>query len=70
MTVRVSEVDLVQRLDQNEKISLIKHFLYNFEKQSRFFTIFTGFISILQTFSRSGKLLGKFQDFQESVRTL
>ena len=38
-----------------------------------FFTIFPDFISIFQTFSRSRKLLGKFQDFsriQDSVQTL
>ena len=37
------------------------------------FIIFPAFISIFQTFSRSGKLLRKFQDFsriQDSVRTL
>ena len=39
----------------------------------RFLPFFQDFICIFQTFSRSGKLLGKFQDFlriQDSVRTL
>ena len=43
------------------------------KKKSRLFTIFPDFTSIFQTFSRSEKLLDKFQDFsriQDSVRTL
>ena len=32
------------------------------------FIIFPAFISIFQTFSRSGKLLGKFQDFFKNSR--
>ena len=38
------------------------------KKNSRLFTIFPFFISIFQTFFRSGKLLGKFQHFLENSR--
>ena len=38
------------------------------KKNSRRFTIFPDYISILQTFSGSGKLLGKFQDFSKNLR--
>ena len=43
------------------------------KKNSRLFTIFPDFISIFQTFSRSGKLLANFKTFsriQNSVQTL
>ena len=38
------------------------------EKKSRLFIIFPDFISIFQTFSRSGKLLGKFEVFFKNLK--
>ena len=38
------------------------------KKKSRLFTIFPDFTSIFQTFSRSEKLLDKFQDFFKNSR--
>ena len=57
------------RFDQNfKKKSHIKHSCFSLEKSSRLFTISPNFISIYKTFSRSGKLLGKFQDFFKNSR--
>ena len=56
--------------DQNEKLEICtyKAVYVTWEKKTRLFTIFSDFISIFQTFSRSGKLLGKFQDFFKNSR--
>ena len=40
----------------------------NVKKNSRLFTIFHDFTSIFQTLSKSGKLLGKFQDIFKNSR--
>ena len=58
------EYDLTNR----KKISLVKS-CSSFQKTSRLLTIFfPDFNSFFQTFSKSGKLLGKFQDFFKNSR--
>ena len=60
------------RFDQNEYFKdtskALVVALKKKQKNSRLFTIFPDFISIFQTFFRSGKLLGKFQDFFKNLR--
>ena len=55
----------IEDLTKAKKLSLIYNALVVALKQkpSRLFTTFADFISIFQTCSKSGKLLGKFQDF-------
>ena len=48
--------------------SLLKDLLYGFQKTQDFLPFFQDFTSIFQTFPRSGKLLGKFQDFFKNSR--
>ena len=45
-----------------------KAFAVALKKKIRLFTIFPNSISVFQTFSRFGKLLGKFQDFFKNSR--
>ena len=51
------------RFDQNKKKTFKKKIYI-----SRLFTIFQDFTSIFQTFSKSGKLLGKFEDIFKNSR--
>ena len=55
---------------QNEKLEIFTYKALDVtrKKKTRHFTIFSDFISIIQTFCRSGKLrmLGKFQNFKNS----
>ena len=55
---------------QNEKLEIFtyKALDISWKKKTRHFTIFSDFISIIQTFCRSGKLLGKFQNFFKNSR--
>ena len=50
-------------MTKTKKNSLIKHLLQLWRKNSTFYRFFPDFISIFQTFSRSGKKLDKFWDF-------
>ena len=56
--------------DQNEKLEIFtyKTLHVTWQNKIRLFPIFSDFISIFQTFCRSGKLLGKFQDFFKNSR--
>ena len=54
--------------DQNGKNFHLQSTCVTLEKNTQDFIIFPDFISIFQTFSRSGQLLGKFQDFFKNSR--
>ena len=56
------------RFDQHEKNFTCKALIVTFKTTQYFLPFFQDFISIFQTFSRSGKLLGKFQDLFKGSR--
>ena len=66
-TVNVRGQDWIRFDKNNKKIHLKSNCC--FENTQTFYHV-PDFISIFQTFSRSGKLLGKFQDFFQECKSL